>query len=135
MQENAANIGCPELLTRVLRNKNNLDDDGNVTEDAFILRPTDEGELSVYRQKLVSADACRATFKKTYGAVSLHTGRVRSLNEENPFGIDVIPRESDADPCPGHSAIVNLPDKHRDAKPEDAERMATLLRDQARRIA
>jgi hypothetical protein len=127
-------ILCTELLTRVLRNKNNVDENGNITAEAFLLREKDAGKLSVYRQEKVSPDACIATFKKTYGAASLHTGHVRSINEAHPIGIDVIPAESVNDLCPGHSAIINLPDQHASAKPEEAERMASILRDQARKL-
>jgi len=127
-------VACPEILTRVLRNKGNLDRDGNVTEEAFLLRERDIGKLSVYRQALVSPEECLSTFRKTYGAVSLHTGRVRTINNVHPRDIDVIITESQDDPCPGHSAIVNLPDHSQRAQQAEAEYVASLLRDQCRKI-
>jgi hypothetical protein len=127
-------IDCPELLTRVLRNRSNLDDDGNVTPEAFLLRAQDNGLLSVYRRSKVTVEDCKATFKKTFGAVSLHTGHIRDLNQTHPLGIDVIQSESPSDPCPGHSAVINLPDHSKPGERDFAEHLATLLRDQSRKI-
>jgi hypothetical protein len=126
-------IGCPEILTRVLLNKRYKDDEGNVAPEAFLLRESDEGRLSVYRQSKVSVRDAEATFRRQYGSVSLHTGRVRALNDIHSVGLDVIPDELPTDLCLGHSSIINLPDHHRDPTLRDfAEHLASLLCSQSR---
>ena len=102
-------IECPEILTRVLLYKRWRDSEGQVTPEAFLLLPKDKGRLSVYRQSRVSVADCQATFNSHYGSVSLHTGRVRTLNDVHELGIDVVADELPTDPCPGHSSIINLP--------------------------
>jgi hypothetical protein len=42
--------------------------------------------------------------------------------------------ESPDDPCPGHSAVIKLPDHSKEAERDFAERLATLLRDQSRKV-
>jgi hypothetical protein len=128
-------VECPEVLFRALLRKNHLDRDGNLTEEAFMLRKTDEGHLSVFREQRVGLDQCMQSFERPpLGAASLHTGRVRSINTVHPLSIDVIPTESQNLNCPGHASIINLPDRYRGANRDDAERVASLLRDQARRV-
>ena len=66
--------------------------------------------------------------------MSLHTGRVRALNAVHDLGIDVVADELPTHPCPGHSLIVNLPERENPALRDLAERMASLLRDQSRPV-
>jgi hypothetical protein len=108
------------------------DTDGNATPEAFLLRPSDNGRLSVFRRKMASVEQARSVLKKTYGAASLHTGRIRSINNTHPRRIDVVAAEGEGTDIPGHAAISNLPDPKADEA--TAERIASLLRDQSRRI-
>jgi hypothetical protein len=124
-------IECPEILTRVFRNRSHCDDLGNATEDAFILRENDLGKLSVFRQNLISVDESKASFRKTYGAASLHTGHVRTIKPYDTVSLDVIPSEGEGTTLRGHSSVINLPDPLKERK--HAEYIGGLLRDQSRK--
>jgi hypothetical protein len=104
-------LDCSVIVLRILRNS-------GWTKDlslAFLLRPEEiESGLSVNWNTTV--EEARNGFKKCYGALSLHVGRVRNLN------LDVVPDE------PRHALIKGLP--HDNVK--EAERIASLLAQQAR---
>jgi hypothetical protein len=117
-------------VIRVFRNAKHKDASGGATADAFMLRSTDEGRLSVFRLKLISVQDSKISLRKNHGAATLHTGRVRSLVVANLAALDVVPAEGEGTNLPGHAAIVNLPDPEVD--PKNAERFASLLRDISR---
>lgn len=125
-------IDCSEILTRIFLNRKHCDDDGNATADAFILRERDAGKLSVFRQTVVSVEACKANFRNTYGAASLHTGHVRTVETYDSTCLDVVSAEGEGTELPGHSCIINLPDPLKDR--ELAEYIGGLLRDKSRKL-
>jgi hypothetical protein len=106
-------LGCHTIVYRAVAAAGWLEN----PPDAFMLRPTEKDTgLSVSYNCTV--DECRYTLAKSYGVLSLHTGRVRALN------LDIIPDE------PQHANITGLPYKEDD--PLEAERLASLLAKQAR---
>jgi hypothetical protein len=123
-------LDCSEILCRLALKKEFLADS---SVDAFLLRPSDKGRLSVFRLNRVSVADCSATFNKVRGSFSLHTGRIRSETEPELPVLEVIQDESPEDKCPGHSSILNLPDPLLDF--EHAQRAATLLKRQSRRLS
>lgn len=122
---------CEELLYRVATKRKHLTPEGLAEAELFILRPTDEGGLSVFRKRLVSSVDCERQFKKTFGFVTLHAGRVRSLSSTIAREIDIVPDERPSDIVPGHAMITGLPEPNT----ADAEYVASLLRDQSRPAA
>ena len=123
-------VDCGEVVVRIFRNAKHRDASGGATADAFVLRSTDEGRLSVFRLKLISVQDSKTSLRRTHGAATLHTGRVRSLVVANLAALDILPAEGEGTDLPGHAAIVNLPDPEVD--PKNAERFASLLRDISR---
>jgi hypothetical protein len=123
-------LDCSEILCRLALKKEYLSDS---SVDAFLLRPSDNGRLSVYRLSKVSLEVCSATFNKVHGSFSLHTGHVRSVAQPEVSSLQVIADESPTDRCPGHSSILNLPDPQIEF--ENAQRTASLLKRQSRRLA
>lgn len=117
--------GC-EIVHRAILKARWLDEHGDATAEAFLLRPADHGCLSVCRRALSPWARCRTHFNKVYGGVPLRVRPIRA----------VAPRvETVADPEPGrpeHASIINLPDPATDRGA--AERAATLLMAQARRL-
>lgn len=119
-------LPCHEVVHRAILKKRWIGRDGTVGAEAFLLRPCDQGRLSVCRGALRSWAECQRHFNKTYGAARLKVGRVHALRE----GIRVV-----ADPEPGrpeHASLLNLPDLALDT--ERAERVASLLRAIARQV-
>jgi len=122
-------VDCSEILCRLALKKDFMEGD---SPDAFLLRPSDYGKLSVYRLSRVSQTECSATFKKVHGAFSLHTGHVRNATDKNLPVPEVVEDESPGDLCKGHALVLNLPDPQTDY--ERAQRSATLLRRISRRL-
>jgi hypothetical protein len=116
-------LACHEIVLRLALKREFVSGD---SVDAFLLRPSDNGYLSVYRQAKVSLEECSKTFKKVHGAFSLHAGRVRDIHVPGCPSLEVIADESPVDKCPGHAAILNLPDPQADF--ERAQRLASLLK-------
>jgi hypothetical protein len=104
-------LECGAIVLRVLRNSGWMKDPSL----AFLLRP-DEIDTGLSVTWNMSIEDARNGFKKCYGALSLHVGRVRNLN------LDVVPDE------PQHANVKGLP--HDNTK--EAERFASLLAQQAR---
>lgn len=123
-------LDCSEILCRLALKREFLAE-GSV--DAYLLRPSDKGRLSVYRLAKVSLTECSQTFNKVHGAFSLHTGRIRSISEMGLQPLDVVVDEEPGDKCPGHSSILNLPDPQEAF--ERAQRAASLLKRQSRPLA
>jgi hypothetical protein len=115
-------LDCSEILCRLALKKAFMQDKPH---DAFLLRPSDQGKLSVYRLARTTQAECSATLRNVQGAFSLHTGHVRNATEKNLPILEVIEDESPEDNCPGHASILNLPDPQTDY--ERAQRSATLL--------
>jgi hypothetical protein len=85
--------------------------------EAFLIRH-DELDSGLSVNWNMTCDEARNQFEKCYGVVTLHVGRVRSLN------LDVVPDE------PQHANIKGLP--YKEDSPREAERLANLLAQQAR---
>jgi hypothetical protein len=97
-----------------------IDDDANrIKADAFILRPEEGDGLSVNIRSKTNLEVWLGCFKKSYGADSLHTGRVRTL------GLDVGQTEEDLRDAPDHAVITGLP--YQDEDPDRAESLASEL--------
>jgi hypothetical protein len=123
-------IPCHEVLYRAALNKRHITPDGQVQVDLFLLRPDDEGMLSVFRKELVSLAVVKAQFNKPKAFVTLHAGRVRDAGKVLGQSVDVVPDEIPQ--IPGHAVIIGLPDNVQE--PAKAEYAASLLRDQCRLI-
>jgi hypothetical protein len=123
-------VDCEEIVCRLALKKDFLADE---SVDAFLLRPSDKGRLSVFRLAKVSVSGCSATFNKVHGSYSLHSGRIRTVSGVGLQPLEVIVDESPSDKCPGHSSILNLPDPQ--LAFEDAQRAASLLKRQSRRLS
>lgn len=130
-------IACDEVVHRAITSKRWIDGDGNPTPEAFMRRILRSGEaesdLSVFRRVIADWEHSRLTFKITYGAASLHVGRVRDLGN----GIDIVASPQAATETrkalPEHASVINLPDPVSD--PDSAEFMASRLRNQARMLS
>lgn len=114
-------LPCAEIVLRALVNKNWFDQESKrVRPDAFILHRTrDKDGLSVCIQSRADLGAWLGSFKKSFGADSLHTGRIRTL------GLDVGQSEQDLCDQPDHAVITGLPSPDEDAK--RAESLASQL--------
>jgi hypothetical protein len=126
-----SDIPCPEVLYRVALERGHIGPDGEVKADLFILRPVDEGKLSVYRRELVSLAVVEGQFRNTRGSVTLHTGRVRDAGIVLERKLDVVQDEIPNAPA-GHAVIIGLPDPELES--DDAEYAASILRDQCRLV-
>jgi hypothetical protein len=104
---------CTVIVLRVLMNSKQMKE----LSEAFFLR-ADELDSGLSVNWNMSPEKARDQFEKCYGTVSLHVGRVRTLD------LDVIPDE------PTHANVTGLPYKEND--PKAAERLANLLAQQAR---
>lgn len=123
-------LDCEEVIFRLALNAKCAMPN---TTEAFLLRKSDNGKLSVYRINKTSFEDCSAKYNRPKGAFTLHVGRVRTLQSKNRY-LEVIEDESDTDKCPGHASILNLPDPQNEEEAEQAERIATLLRRQSRQL-
>jgi hypothetical protein len=123
-------VDCEEIIFRLALNAKCVIP--NSTE-AFLLRRSDEGRLSVYRIKKTSFEDCARKYNRPKGAFTLHVGRVRSVSSKETY-LDVVEDESLHDKCPGHASILNLPDPQIEAEAIEAERLATVLRKQSRQL-
>jgi hypothetical protein len=120
-----------EMLHRFILKKKHLRADGTIDAVAFLLEKKDEGKLSTFRAKAMSAKTCGSRFRKIHGCLGIRAGDVRSIDKEIKRGVDAIADPRSSNHCPGHVSIVRLPDPE---IPEDyalAERAASLLRAQS----
>lgn len=119
---------CSEILLRAItRRKGWLDESGRVTAFAFFVDPRDPDGLSVNVQSLTDLEGwLSTTFKKSFGADTLHTGRVRDLN------LEIGQTEEDLRDGSGHALILGIPSQEDD--PKRAQDLATALRDISRRL-
>lgn len=126
-------IPCEDVVIRLIARKQHMPPGGDVDPAAFILRPSDGGRLSFFRRSISDIQVCKAALKKPHGAVTLHTGRVRATSYPGNRNIDIVEAEGEGTTIPGHAAMVGLPDPETEF--EAAERVASLLRQQSRRLA
>lgn len=114
-------LACEEVILRALRRRGWFDEDsGRIKADAFILDPVrDEDGLSVSIRSRTHIESWLAGMRKSFGADSLHTGRIRTL------GLEVGQTEQDLRDQPSHAVITGLPFHEQD--PERAESLASQL--------
>lgn len=123
----ATHLLCREIVVRAILRKGELDEDGRIMAHAFLRDPKrDPDGLSVNLLATTVLETWLSSFKKSYGADSLHCGRIRDLRlEVGQTAQDVASNSS-------HALIVGLPSNDED--PKKAEDLATELRNLARRL-
>jgi hypothetical protein len=129
---NGDSISCEEILIRLISRKNDVLPDGAAATEAFILRPTDAGRLSVFRKAISDIQICKAALNRPRGAATLHTGRIRAGIYPGDRQLNVVEAEGEGTDIPGHSALIGLPDPLTEYG--EAERVASILREQSRGI-
>ena len=97
-----------------------------------MLRPNEQG-LSVFRSSISDIEVCKRELQRIRGAATLHTGRVRTGPYPQGVEIDVVEAEGEGTNTPGHAVLTGLPDPI--TAYEEAERVASILREQSRSIA
>jgi len=112
-------IPCQEIVLRAILRRGWVDENARITAHAFIRWPKDNDGLSVNLRSKTDVESWLSSFKKSYGAASLHCGRIRDLG----LGLDVVQME--ADEQPEHAVITGLP--YQDDDPYGAERLASEL--------
>ena len=116
-------LSCEDIVLRALLKKNWFHQDTKrIKADAFIRDPKrDLDGLSVNIHSKTDAASWLGSFSRSYGADTLHTGRVRAIDRE----LDVGQAEDDAEASPDHAIIIGLP--FTDDDPERAESLASRL--------
>jgi hypothetical protein len=127
---NGDQIDCEEISIRLIGRRKDVLPGGAAAPEAFILRLSDRGRLSVFRKAISDLPACRLALNKLYGAATLHTGRVRAVTYSDQGRLDVVDAEGDGTEILGHAAIIGLPDP--ETEYEMAEHVASLLQRQSR---
>jgi len=130
---NGDSVGCEEVLIRLISRKKDVLPGGVAAPEVFILRPNDAGRLSLFRKAISDVHVCKGALKTPYGAATLHAGRVRASNYATNRQLDVVEAEGEGTDIPGHAAMVGLPDPVTEY--QDAERVASILREQSRAIS
>lgn len=105
-----------------------MDESGRITPSAYVRDPLrDPDGLSVNMHGLTNVDGwLSGEFNKSFGADTLHTGRVRAL------GLEIGQTEKDLLDEKGHALIVGVPTVEEDE--QKAEDLATALRDMSRKL-
>lgn len=121
-------LRCEEIVLRALLNRGWFDEKTErITPDAFIRDPKkDKDGLSVNVCSKTDLEAWLRSFNTSFGADTLHTGRVRTL------GLDVGQTEQDLLEGPEHAVIAGLPFQEDD--PDRAESLASELARMSRRF-
>lgn len=119
----ATPLSCEEIVLRALLKRNWCHEDTKrIKADAFIRDPKkDLDGLSVNIRSKTEVASWLATFSRSFGADTLHTGSIRDIDRE----LDVGQAEEDAEACPEHAIITGLP--FSDDDPERAEILASRL--------
>jgi hypothetical protein len=114
---------CEDIVLRALLKKNWFHEETKrIKADAFIRDPKkDLDGLSVNIHSKTDTSAWLAGFSKSFGADTLHTGKIRELDQ----GLDVCQAEDEAQVFPDHAIIVGLP--FTDDDPDRAESLASRL--------
>lgn len=111
---------CSQIVFRAVLKKGWLDDEGKITSTAFMRDPKrDLDGLSVNIAAETDLNLWLDNFNATFGADSLHCGRVRDL------GLEIGQTEDDLRADPAHALVVGLP--FADDDPKKAEDLATAL--------
>jgi hypothetical protein len=116
-------LPCEEIVLRALLKRNWCHEDTKrIKADAFIRDPKkDLDGLSVNIRSKTEVASWLATFSRSFGADTLHTGSIRDIDQE----LDVGQAEEDAEAYPEHAIITGLP--FSDDDPERAEILASRL--------
>jgi hypothetical protein len=116
-------LGCEDIVLRALLKKNWFDEDTKrIKADAFIRDPKrDLDGLSVNIHSKTDAASWLAGFSRSFGADTLHTGRIRDIDR----ALDVGQAEDDAEAHPDHAIIIGMP--FTDDDPDRAESLASRL--------
>ena len=114
-------LRCEEIVLRALLKKGWIDDETKrIKADAFILDPAkDHDGLSVNIQARTDIAVWLGSFNTSYGADSLHTGRVNAL------GLVVGQTAADVLEHPEHAVITGIPSSEDDTA--RAESLASAL--------
>jgi hypothetical protein len=116
-------LPCEEIVLRALLKKNWFHEDTKrIKADAFIRDPKkDVDGLSVNIHSKTNALLWLGTFNRSFGADTLHTGRIRDIDQELYVG----QADEDAQGHPDHAIIIGLP--FADDDPDRAESLASRL--------
>lgn len=116
-------LSCEEIVLRALLKRNWFHEDTKrIKADAFIRDPKrDPDGLSVNISARTDASLWLAGFNRSFGADTLHTGRIRNIDR----ALDVGQAEEDAHEQPDHAILIGLP--FSDDDPERAESLASRL--------
>ena len=119
----ATPLSCEEIVLRALLKRNWCHEDTKrIKADAFIRDPKkDLDGLSVNIRSKTEVASWLATFSRSFGADTLHTGSIRDIDQE----LDVGQAQEDAEAYPEHAIITGLP--FSDDDPERAEILASRL--------
>ena len=119
----ATPFSCEEIVLRALLKRNWCHEDTKrIKADPFIRDPKkDLDGLSVNIRSKTEVASWLATFSRSFGADTLHTGSIRDIDQE----LDVGQAEEDAEAYPEHAIITGLP--FSDDDPERAEILASRL--------
>jgi hypothetical protein len=118
---------CPIIVLRAVLKKRWLDADGRITSTAFLRDPKHPDGLSVNVAELTDTNQWLSNFSRSFGADSLHSGRVREL------GLEIGQTEEDLSETPqAHALITGLP--LTDEDPKRAEDFATELVKRSRAV-
>ena len=119
----AISLPCEEIVLRALLKRNWCHEDTKrIKADAFIRDPKkDLDGLSLNIRSKTEVASWLATFSRSFGADTLHTGSIRDIDRE----LDVGQAEEDAEAYPEHAIITGLP--FSDDDPERAEILASRL--------
>ncbi len=113
-------LPCEEIVLRAILKAGWLHEDGRINANAFIRHPKkDQDGLSVNLRSRTNIVAWLSGFNKSWGADSLHSGKIRTL------GLDVGQTADDLAHRPDHAVVEGLP--FQDEDPERAEQLASEL--------
>lgn len=116
-------LPCEDIVLRALLKRNWCHEDTKrIKADAFIRDPKrDLDGLSVNIHSKTEVGSWLASFSRSFGADTLHTGSIRAIDRE----LNIGQAEEDAEAYPEHALITGLP--FSDEDPERAEILASRL--------
>jgi hypothetical protein len=118
---------CPCIVLRAILNKKWLDENNRITSTAFLYDPVKHPDgLSVNISVQTDIEGWLGGFNNSYGADSLHCGRIRGLE------LDVGQTQKDLENDISHAVIVGLPSPDED--PKRAEDLASQLVEMSRSL-
>jgi len=112
-------LPCTEILLRAILKKKFMDSEGRLLPDAFIRDPQHSDRLSINILRQTDLNAWLRNFSKSFGADTLHAGKVRDI------GLDVVQPVEDRGNGSGHALILGIPTQDQD--PLRAESLASAL--------